>query len=303
MQTSAGNIDTLLEIWAAQALLAGGTGPFDSAEDLYSTIDSIRLGSASWESFTVRYTGPLTAKSAPWKRATYEVHTRNALEVVEDQVGSADFVDKFDYIPFEEYTEPGQRRWSNLMSGHWAKKKSVCLCYTIFTFLKLMHVQDEIARDPATHGSMFVPIGSGADKTTVSVATGNTEFHPYYLFVGNIHNDMRRAHRSALVPLAFLSIPKSEFLVCSMIYSHRLPIYTACRQYEDDPEFRLFRKQLYHASIVRILSPLRPGMTTPVVLRCPDGHYRRAIFELGPFIADYPEQVLASGVVQGWCPK
>jgi hypothetical protein len=56
---------------------------------------------------------------------------------------------------------------------------------------------------------MMVVVGSGADKTTVSVATGNTQFHPYYLFVGNIHNDMRRAHREAIVPLAFLSIPKS----------------------------------------------------------------------------------------------
>jgi hypothetical protein len=44
-------------------------------------------------------------------------------------------------------------------------------------------------------------------------------------------------------------------------------------------------------------------MTNPVILKCPDGHYRRAVFELGPFIADYPEQVLAAGVVQNWCPK
>jgi hypothetical protein len=65
----------------------------------------------------------------------------------------------------------------------------------------------------------------------------------------------------------------------------------------------MFRKQLYHTSIAQILAPLRDGMTDPVVMKCPDGHYRRAIFELGPFIADYPEQVLAAGVVQRWCPK
>jgi hypothetical protein len=44
-------------------------------------------------------------------------------------------------------------------------------------------------------------------------------------------------------------------------------------------------------------------MTEPVLLRCPDGFYRRVIFELGPFIADYPEQVYLAGIVQGWCPK
>ncbi len=44
-------------------------------------------------------------------------------------------------------------------------------------------------------------------------------------------------------------------------------------------------------------------MSTPHVMQCPDGHFRRAIFQLGPFIADYPEQVCLAGVVSGWCPK
>ncbi len=44
-------------------------------------------------------------------------------------------------------------------------------------------------------------------------------------------------------------------------------------------------------------------MTTPVVRQCPDGHYRRVIYDLGPYIADYPEQVLLAGIVQGWCAK
>jgi hypothetical protein len=44
-------------------------------------------------------------------------------------------------------------------------------------------------------------------------------------------------------------------------------------------------------------------MTNPVVRRCPDSHYRRVIFDLAAFIADYPEQVYLSGVVQGWCPR
>lgn len=44
-------------------------------------------------------------------------------------------------------------------------------------------------------------------------------------------------------------------------------------------------------------------MTTPVVRCCPDGHYHRVVYDISPFIADYPEQVMLSGVVQGWCPK
>ena len=57
---------------------------------------------------------------------------------------------------------------------------------------------------------MLTVFALGADKTTVTVGTGNQEFHPVYHTVGNIHNDMRRAHHDAVVPLAFLAIPKGE---------------------------------------------------------------------------------------------
>ena len=57
---------------------------------------------------------------------------------------------------------------------------------------------------------MFVPMIFGSDKTTVSVATGNNEYYPLYMSIGNIHNNVRRAHRNGLVPIAFLAIPKCE---------------------------------------------------------------------------------------------
>ncbi len=44
-------------------------------------------------------------------------------------------------------------------------------------------------------------------------------------------------------------------------------------------------------------------MTTPVVRQCPDGHYRRVIFDIGPFIADYPEQVLLARDCSRVVPK
>ena len=51
-----------------------------------------------------------------------------------------------------------------------------------------------------------------------------------------------------------------------------------------------------------ILEPIRPYMTSPKIIYCPDGHYCQAIFSLGPYIADYPEQCLLASIVQGWCP-
>ncbi|THH31395.1 hypothetical protein EUX98_g2771 [Antrodiella citrinella] len=150
-----------------------------------------------------------------------------------------------------------------------------------FSFTELMF---EKAENSASQVDELCKV-LAAEAIYHGVATGHTEFHPLYLSLGNVGNEMRRAHREAVIPLAFLSIPK------------------AARADADTDEFRLFRKQLYHSSIAHILEPLRPGMTTPHILKCPDGHYRGAIFELGPFIADYPEQVMLAGIVQGWCPK
>lgn len=44
-------------------------------------------------------------------------------------------------------------------------------------------------------------------------------------------------------------------------------------------------------------------MTNPDIVQCPDQHYPRAIYRLGPHIADYPEQVVLAGIISGWCPK
>lgn len=61
------------------------------------------------------------------------------------------------------------------------------------------------------HGSTFCPVILGSDKTTVSVATGQTEYYLVYISNGLVHNGVRRAHRNALMLLGFLSIPKSAY--------------------------------------------------------------------------------------------
>jgi hypothetical protein len=62
--------------------------------------------------------------------------------------------------------------------------------------------------NPSNDGVLFVPIISGSDKTTVSVATGQNEYYPLYLSIGNIHNNVRCAHRESMIPLAFLQSPR-----------------------------------------------------------------------------------------------
>ncbi|KAJ7911949.1 hypothetical protein B0H13DRAFT_2327804 [Mycena leptocephala] len=83
-------------------------------------------------------------------------------------------------------------------------------------------------------------------------------------------------HGSMFVPIilvtliGFLTIPKTD------------------RENQDSTEFRTFRRNLFHGSL---LQSLKPGMTVPEVTLFADGHYRRAIHRLSPYIADYPEQM------------
>jgi len=44
-------------------------------------------------------------------------------------------------------------------------------------------------------------------------------------------------------------------------------------------------------------------MSEPEVIKCADRLYRHVMYGPGPYITDYPEQVVISGIVQGWCPR
>ncbi|KAG1860203.1 hypothetical protein DFJ58DRAFT_840085 [Suillus subalutaceus] len=132
---------------------------------------------------------------------------------------------------------------------------------------------------------MFIPIILGSDKTTVSVTTGHNQYWPVYMSISNIHNNMRRAHRNGVVLLGFLAIPTTD------------------KESAKDAHFRKFWHQLLHSSLAKMLESLKPSMTTPEVVCSPDGHFRRAVYGLGPYIADYPEQALLACIVQNWCPN
>jgi len=126
---------------------------------------------------------------------------------------------------------------------------------------------------------MYCGIILGSDKTTVSVATGNVEYHPLYLSISNPHNTVRRAHNQAVIPIAFLAIPKG--MLCDVLVHPqflRTIGFLATRKEDNDAAFRLFKKKLYHALISAILQPVKPAMMTPVVHHCPDGHWRHVIY-------------------------
>lgn len=71
-------------------------------------------------------------------------------------------------------------------------------------------MQDEIAKD--MHGAMFAPVFAESNKTTVSVVTGHQEYHPVYMSPGNLTNIAWWSHGNALLPFAFIPIPKSDYI-------------------------------------------------------------------------------------------
>ncbi|KAG2032240.1 hypothetical protein BDR03DRAFT_936086 [Suillus americanus] len=80
-------------------------------------------------------------------------------------------------------------------------------------------------------------------------------------------------------------------------------VATAEKRNTDELGYCKFKKQLFHSSLSRIFANLKPGMTTPEVTRCGDRHYRRIIYGLGPYIADYEEQVVLACMVKDWCGR
>jgi hypothetical protein len=125
-QMSAGNIDTLLELWAASLIQFDGTPPFANHCDLYKTIDNIRVGGVPWNSFPVHYEGDVPATELPsWMVADVEVWYCDPHEVIKNVLANTDFDGEMDVAPFREYNTDGEQQYQNLMSGDWAWNQAV----------------------------------------------------------------------------------------------------------------------------------------------------------------------------------
>ncbi|KAG1721051.1 hypothetical protein EDB19DRAFT_1962612 [Suillus lakei] len=187
------------------------------------TIDNTPLGDVKWRSFSVKYTGDIPDEGPlPWMTESYYVWFCDPHQVVQNMLANPDYASEVDLRPYREYaTEMDECQWQDFMSGDWAWNQA-----------------DQIAEDPATHGSMFVPVILGTTKQHAKTAI-----------------------------------------------------------------FRRFHCQLFHSSLSFILQNLKPGMMKPEVVRFGDGHYRRVIYGLGPYIADYEERVLLTCIVRSWCAK
>ncbi|KAG2743052.1 hypothetical protein P692DRAFT_201841927 [Suillus brevipes Sb2] len=209
-QTPAAQINRLLDLWALTLVKHDDRPLFADHCDLYKTIDNIPV----------------------------DIPPPQMDQTFDNMLSNPDYIEEFDYCPYREFSTDGDvQQWKDFMSGDWAWDQA-----------------DLITSDPETHGSTFVPVILGSVKTMLNgdaslytIATGNNEYYPLYASIGNVHNNVRRAHQEALAIIRFLAIPK--------------------------------------------------------IVRFGNGHFRRVIYGLGPYIADYKEQVLLACIVQGWHPR
>ena len=84
----------------------------------------------------------------------------------------------------------------------------------------------------------------------VSVVTGHVEYHPLYMSLGNIHDTFRRAHRNAVVPIGFLTIPKIKLFLSTQDHdTHINTHFLGDRKYDNNATLQKFKHQVYHASL------------------------------------------------------
>jgi hypothetical protein len=132
---SAGDINSLMNLWKAAAVKHGDDSPFKGHGDLYDTIDATPLGDVRWESFYLSYQGELPQRDVPqWMTVKHDVWFRDPQTVVHNLLANPDFNDEFDYSPFQEYDGDNNHRYQDFMSGNWSWKQAVnfSILYVIF---------------------------------------------------------------------------------------------------------------------------------------------------------------------------
>jgi hypothetical protein len=147
---------------------------------------------------------------------------------------------------------------------------------------KLMFSQTEL---PA--GATVVPVMLSADKTSLSVFSGDKSAYPVYMTLGNIPKDVRRKpslHAQVLV--AYLPTTKLDSVEVS------------------ESLLRTARARLYHLAMSLVLAPLKRLSKDGERLVSGDGAVRHCYAIPTVHMSDYPEQCLVTCIRYGeTCPR
>jgi Plavaka transposase len=122
LQTSENNTDISLDLLKAVVIKANGDlkFPWLSTKKMYETIDQIQAGPALFRSYYFQYNGPMLPTPPKWMTQTYKLYARDPQLVLQQQLATPEFADKFTPTPYRQFQSDGQRVFSNLMPGDWA---------------------------------------------------------------------------------------------------------------------------------------------------------------------------------------
>jgi Plavaka transposase len=146
LQSSVDDIREGLDLWHAAVIkhvldhdMLEGV-PWDNAEQLYATIDSIDAGEIGWKTLRFSYAGMKPLTPPQWMEQTYDLNLRDMLGLLEQQLASTEFDGQFEYTPFQEFDSKGDHVYSHLMSAFWANREAVCsLVHHTFSMLTSSH--------------------------------------------------------------------------------------------------------------------------------------------------------------------
>ena len=100
---SAGNINIITGLWLASLAPHHDSPPFESAKELYNTINSMPLGDIPWQSYTLgsppETLGP-NSESPPWTTADYGIWFWDACLLIQEMISNPDFTREFDFVPY-----------------------------------------------------------------------------------------------------------------------------------------------------------------------------------------------------------
>ncbi|KAG1789747.1 uncharacterized protein HD556DRAFT_1520758 [Suillus plorans] len=197
----------------------------------------------------------------------FDVYYRDVIECVKSLYGDPDFAKYLAFAPQRHYSDEDEtiRLFHDMHTGKW-----------------WWDTQKKL--DQHSPGGTIIPIIISSDKTQVTLFR-NKSVYPVYLTIGNIPKEIRRKpSRGAHILLAYLPCTRLEHIA-------------------NKASRRRTLANLYHACLSRILAPLKSIGLEGLRMASGDGALRRCHLLFASFIGDYPEQLLATGIKFGECPK
>ncbi|KAK1217939.1 hypothetical protein PQX77_019395 [Marasmius sp. AFHP31] len=196
----------------------------------------------------------------------FEFYHRDILECIRTLWGDPDLSTHLILRPERHYTDETlqTRLYHNMHTGDW-----------------WWATQEEVEK--SNPGATIIPIIISSDKTQLTVF-GNKTAYPVYISIGNIPKEIRRkTSRGAYLLLAYL--PTSKLSHISNKSARRRAL-----------------ANLFHGCMGHVMEPLKTAGVEGIRVVDGAGVARRGHPVLAVYVADYPEQTLATMAKGNRCP-